>query len=675
MKTKLQIINYVLIFILVFLQYSNARAFEYRITFTGSGTSSTIDSVVVQNLYKSTQVTVPGGSQLRLTDEENSIDFLNSITDFASIYPNPMNVTTTFSFLTKNDGKTQVSVFNIDGRIVASMEMDLFTGINRFELTLPQGIYLVQAQGNGFTYTKPIISLSTKESQAGIKYIGITTEVIQQKSPATEVKFQYSQGDQLLYKGYSGNYCTIVTDKPTETKTTDFKFVDCTDADENHYAVVHIGTQTWMAENLAYLPISVTDPTIGLESEEDWENKTTPYCYVYDKNKYGVLYNWHAAMLAAPIGWHLPSDDEWTVLSDYLGGNTVAGGKMKSNSVWSIPNIGATNSSGFTALPSGYRGLGVLDGFGEIAYFWSSSFLDYSPIHRSLLYNGENINRYIAHLYWGLSVRCVKDVPNPLNIPTSFIPAGTYTMGSPETEASRNIDETQHQVTLSAFRMSQYEITNEQYAAFLNTNGIGSDGLYAAGTYPTQPLIYQSSGIYDWGLHYTNNDWEPVVGYEKYPVIYVTWYGATEFATYAGGRLPTEAEWEYACRAGTITPFNTGTCLTNEQANYNWLYPYSGCNNNIIVFPDKTQAVGVYKPNGCGLYDMHGNVFEWCSDWYAAYPIEIQVNPSGTPTGSVRIFRGGFWNNFALYCRSSFRNSDYPQNGYFNIGFRLVFVP
>ena len=138
-----------------------------------------------------------------------------------------------------------------------------------------------------------------------------------------------------------------------------------------------------------------------------------------------------------------------------------------------------------------------------------------------------------------------------LKLETVLIPAGTFTMGSPADEPNRGTDETQHQVTLSAFRMSKYEITNAQYAAFLNAKSIGSDGKYAAGAYPTQALIYASSSSYDWGLHYTNNQWVPVSGYENNPVINVTWYGATEFATYIGGTLPTEAQWEYACRGAS----------------------------------------------------------------------------------------------------------------------------
>lgn len=158
-----------------------------------------------------------------------------------------------------------------------------------------------------------------------------------------------------------------------------------------------------------------------------------------------------------------------------------------------------------------------------------------------------------------------------LIIETVDIPAGTFTMGSPSSEAGRNANnEVQYEVTLSAFKMSKYEITNAEYAAFLNAKSIGSDGKYVAGAYPTSVLIYASVSPSDWGLHYTGGQWIPASGFENYPVVFVTWYGATEFATYAGGRLPTEAEWEYACRANTTTPYNTGDCLSYTQANYNW---------------------------------------------------------------------------------------------------------
>jgi len=260
-------------------------------------------------------------------------------------------------------------------------------------------------------------------------------------------------------------------------------------------------------------------------------------------------------------------------------------------------------------------------------------------------------------------------------ISTVLIPAGTFTMGSQGEEVDRFNDETQHQVTLSAFRMSKYTITNAQYAAFLNAKSIGSDGVYATGAYPAHVLIYASSGSNDWGLHYSGTQWVPVAGFENNPVINVTWYGATEFAIYVGGTLPTEAQWEYACRAGTTTPFNTGNYLTNLQANYNWERPYNGGTNTMTTFHGTTQPVGTYTPNAYGLYDMHGNVWEWCADWDGTYSTTAQTNPTGVVTGSYRVYRGGSFDDGAWRCRTAYRGSSRPNSISDSQGFRVVFVP
>ena len=254
------------------------------------------------------------------------------------------------------------------------------------------------------------------------------------------------------------------------------------------------------------------------------------------------------------------------------------------------------------------------------------------------------------------------------------IPGGTFTMGSPYDQANREDDETPHQVTLSAFKMSKYEITNAQYAAFLNAKNIGSDGEYAAGAFPTQALIYQSdivlNGECDWGLHYADGQWVPVTGYENYPVIYVTWYGASEFAAYMGCRLPTEAEWEYACRAGTTTLFNTGNCLSAKKANYNGNFTMEGCKKG--VNRGKPMPVGSFAPNTLGLYDMHGNVYEWCSDWYGTYSGDAQTNPKGPASGTYRVRRGGSWASVALFCQCAYRSPDEPENSGYTMGFRVV---
>ena len=219
------------------------------------------------------------------------------------------------------------------------------------------------------------------------------------------------------------------------------------------------------------------------------------------------------------------------------------------------------------------------------------------------------------------------------------IPAGTFIMGSPSSEVSRGSDEQQHEVTLSAFKMSKNEITFAQYDAFCEATG------------RSKPK---------------DNGW----GRGNRPVINVSWYDAKAFADWMGCRLPTEAEWEYACRAGTTTPFNTGNNITTDQANYNGNYPYNG--NPIGTYLGKTQPVGSYPSNAWGLNDMHGNIREWCNDRYGDYSVDSQLNPLGPNTGPFRVNRGGGLIHEARYCRSSRRNLDYPSDGGFYIGFRLV---
>jgi sulfatase modifying factor 1 len=225
------------------------------------------------------------------------------------------------------------------------------------------------------------------------------------------------------------------------------------------------------------------------------------------------------------------------------------------------------------------------------------------------------------------------------NIEWVYIPAGTFTMGSPKSEADRNDDETQHQVTLSAFKMSRYEITFEQYDLFCEATG------------------REKPNDEGWGR-------------DKRPVINVNWDDANTFAKWMGCRLPTEAEWEYACRAGTTTPFNTGTNLTSSQANYDGNFPYN--NNAKGEYRGKTLPVGRFSPNAWGLYDMHGNVWEWCSDWYGDYSAGAQTNPEGPSTGSWHVFRGGSWFRYAEYCRSALRIDISAFRRNYSMGFRLV---
>jgi formylglycine-generating enzyme required for sulfatase activity len=219
------------------------------------------------------------------------------------------------------------------------------------------------------------------------------------------------------------------------------------------------------------------------------------------------------------------------------------------------------------------------------------------------------------------------------------IPAGSFIMGSPETELKRNKEETQHLVKLSNFIISKFPITFEQYDLFCESTG-------------------------------AEKPYKGVWGGGRRPVVNVTWFNANAFAKWMGCRLPTEAEWEYACRAGTTTAFNTGENLTTSQANYNGHGQF--INNEWGEFREQTLPVGSFVPNPWGLQDMHGNVKEWCSDWHGDYPDMDLLNPSGPAIGSERICRGGDWKSSVQNCRSAFRGFTFPSFYNGSIGFRLV---
>jgi uncharacterized protein (TIGR02145 family) len=219
---------------------------------------------------------------------------------------------------------------------------------------------------------------------------------------------QYNDGELILFKGFSGDYARVLTLLPTQSQTVNFEFIPCSDEDGNNYAVVTIGIQTWMGENLNY------------ETTDSWwyDNSSA------NGDVYGRLYTWNAALYACPAGWHLPSDDEWKTLEMALGMSqseadligyrgTDEGGKMKEAGTthWNSPNTDATNSSGFTVLPGGYRGMdGYFLSLGYSGNWWSATEVNsYIAWGRYLFYDTARVNRSYHTKEGGFSVRCVRD--------------------------------------------------------------------------------------------------------------------------------------------------------------------------------------------------------------------------------------------------------------------------
>ena len=223
------------------------------------------------------------------------------------------------------------------------------------------------------------------------------------------------------------------------------------------------------------------------------------------------------------------------------------------------------------------------------------------------------------------------DLGRGVKLEMMLIPAGKFMMGSPGAEAGRRENEMQHEVTLTKpFYMGKYEVTQEQWQVVMGNNPSSVKGA-------------------------------------RLPVTNVNWNDCQDFIRKlntkmkGGYRLPTEAEWEYACRAGTKTEYSFGDSITKRDANYG---PGG-----------KSVAVGSYKPNGFGLYDMHGNVREWCEDWMADYPSGEVIDPKGPLTGDNRAVRGGTFHDTISSAHSSSRCGNLPTDRHYHFGFRLARTP
>lgn len=228
-----------------------------------------------------------------------------------------------------------------------------------------------------------------------------------------------------------------------------------------------------------------------------------------------------------------------------------------------------------------------------------------------------------------------------------WIPAGTFIMGSPTDEAERGEDEIQHEVSLTqGFWLADTCCSQSIWHAITGTN----------------PSGFQDDEVYSRDL----------------PVERVTFAEVQEFITKLNVRLncdaafslPSEAQWEYACRAGTSTPFSFGDTITTEQANFDGNYPYASSPKG--EYRKMTVPVKSFSRNPWGLYQMHGNVWEWCADWYEQYSLDDVTDPTGPESGSYRVMRGGSWISYARSVRSAcrFRVVRGLRDNY--LGFRLL---
>jgi len=431
-KNKINVV--IIIALCLVLTIVNLQAQNYQINFIGSGASSAVDSVKVENISQFTEMTLIGSDILNLVAHVG-IEVQDGFENYMRIYPNPMSEEATLEFYSNNNYSAIISIYSISGNLLKESSQQIIQGINAFEIKgLATGIYSVNIKTSEWQKTLNIVSIGERNAEVSIysKKTTINKNKLQGVSDKNVVQMQFNDGDTLLFKGMSGNYARVLILIPNQSQAVNFNFVPCSDNDGNNYSVVSIGTQLWMAENLKYLP-SVVPADSG--------SVTTPLFYVHSYvgtnvndakttlnfQKYGVLYNWTAAMNGGsssssnpsgvqgvcPVGWHLPSDAEWNQLAVYLGGVNVAGGKLKHKglTLWSYPNAGATNEVGFTALPAGGRiPSGIFGTIGEDAVWWSATEYNLSNSWvNGIFYPNKNLYTHYQTKEMGYSIRCVKN--------------------------------------------------------------------------------------------------------------------------------------------------------------------------------------------------------------------------------------------------------------------------
>jgi len=347
------------------------KAQDYQISFTGSGQSTTIETIQVQNLTQGTSLKLNGSDVLHLRATVTAIDHLTASGDNSlQIYPNPMIGNSTIEFEIPKAGNVIIELYTITGEKVTSIQKSLQAGIQKFKVSgLNTGIYTVNVKTDNIFYSGKIISNGISNGNANFAFINRSTKEYNAnlKSTKSIVPMQYNTGDRILLKAVSGIYSTIKTLVPVSSSIETFDFVAATDFDGNNYTTVTIGTQVWMVENLKVTHYRNGDPIPNITDNALWAAlRDGAYCnYNNTINSntiatYGRLYNWFTVADSrniAPTGWHVPSHAEWITLTTTLLGELVAGGKMKETGTthWRSPNTSATNESGFTALPSGYR--------------------------------------------------------------------------------------------------------------------------------------------------------------------------------------------------------------------------------------------------------------------------------------------------------------------------------
>jgi uncharacterized protein (TIGR02145 family) len=434
--------------ILLIIAILKVHAQNYLVGFAGTGASINVDSVKVENLSQCTSLAVAGNDLLNLTatlgTQEPGIPHAGHV----NIYPNPSSGSCSVEFEATPGNKVCIGLNDISGKTV--LQYRAFMKERQYTIHLngiPGGIYNLRVESDHYLYTAKLVSNSTATDRPVITNAG-STNFIDKPTVPSETKgkkklldtksiigMQFNAGDTLKLTGRSGNYRTVLMLFPNQSQTVTFNFVKCIDSDSNNYAVVQIGSQLWMQENLR--TTKYRDGS-GIPNEPDsasWGSLTTgAYCDYHNLHEegefYGHLYNYYAVAdnrNMCPIGWHVPSHAEWNVMEKFLDNTVDTTALMGTGSLigrilkegcdtrWQyLDSTSGLNSAGFTALCTNYRIAGgawsqAPDNNHDDCFWTSTSYNNSSAWFRSLRWCTSDIYVLFPRKNSGYSVRCVKD--------------------------------------------------------------------------------------------------------------------------------------------------------------------------------------------------------------------------------------------------------------------------
>jgi uncharacterized protein (TIGR02145 family) len=413
---KKELLLFALSFVLISVQ-----AQDYRIGFSGTGTASSVESVVVENLTQDTSITMNGGDILHLVKTVGIGSPGNPAVKVISVFPNPCSSGCRLSISLPEATEISIGISDMAGRELIRFNRTQVQMTESYEIKgLNTGTYAVTLETKNGRFAEKLICSSPSTGPMVLNHLGGQAAQMPMNNQGI-VQMQYNDGDQLLFKCFSGDFTTVVPLVATQNTIIQALFANCADGSGNHYPVVQIGGQLWMEENLKTTSDNYGNLIPEVTDDVSWGALTSPGMCWYNNDPqgpytYGALYNGFAARSSGicPSDWHVPSEEEFTALINFLGGTNEAGKKLKESGIehwlYSIHTT-ATNEYGFTALPAGYRHTG--GHFVNVSlsgYWWGSTpTSEFAAWSISMGYNSPVLSNFDDDLHAGKSIRCIHD--------------------------------------------------------------------------------------------------------------------------------------------------------------------------------------------------------------------------------------------------------------------------